>query len=172
MSEQEKTSGRRFVKWTGFFAAGMLGALLGNTAFSEAKADFGGGHGFGRHGFFRGAHGDPEKAREHAGFAVDMAFRMAGASEEQRAQAKAIVERRLEGAIGLHARHTANRKAGLEALTGATVDREKLESVRRAQLQLADEASRELTAAIAELAEVLTPEQRAELAEMAARLHR
>jgi protein CpxP len=174
-TQGEPTIGRKAMKWTGIFAAGMLGALLGNTAFSVARADLGGGGGFGgHHGFFRGGgHGfDPARAGERATFVVDMAFRMAGANDEQRAQAKAIVDRRVKAAATLHERHTVNRQAGLEALTGATVDREKLESVRRAQVQLADEASRELTAAVADLAEVLTPEQRAELAAMHARFHR
>jgi protein CpxP len=168
----ESTMGRKAMRWTGIFAVGMLGALLGNTAFSVARADLGGGHGFGGHGFFRGGGFDPARAGERAGMAVDLAFRLAGANEEQRAQARAIVDKRVLTAGALHARHAANREAGLQALTGSTVDREKLESVRRSQLQLADEASRELTAAIAELAEVLTPEQRAELASMHDRFHR
>jgi periplasmic protein CpxP/Spy len=166
------TTRRRAMKWAGFFTAGVMGAVLGNTAFSVARADFGGGHGFGGHGFFRGHGGDPAKAGERAQMAVDVAFRMVGASDDQRAQGKAIVARHVAGAATLHARHATNRHAGLEALTGATVDRAKLESVRKAQLQLAEEASLELTDAAAELAEVLTPEQRAELATMAARFHR
>lgn len=167
-------AGRAPLRWLGFFAVGVMGALAGNTLFSVARADLGGrgwgGHGGG--GFLRHHHGgDPEKAKERAQLGVEMAFRAVGASEEQRTRARGIVARHLEGAGTLHERFHANRKEGAEALAGATVDREKLEAVRKAQLQIAEEASAKLTAALGELAEVLTPEQRRQLVELGGRFH-
>ena len=164
---QDGTQKRRFPGWIGFAAAGLIGALAGSAMVSVASAN---GGGPGRGGFFR-HHGDPEAMARHAQFAVDMAFRAAGASEEQRTQARAIVARHVEAAADLHAQRAVNRREGLEALTGDRVDREKLETVRQAQMQLAEAGSKELTSAIAELAEVLTPEQRAELREIGARFH-
>jgi periplasmic protein CpxP/Spy len=158
------------MRWIGFFAAGVIGALAGNTLFSVASADRG-GRGPGHGGFFRHHGGDPEQMQQHAQLAVEMAFRAAGASDDQRAQARGIVTRHLEGAKSLHERHLANRQEGAKALAGSTVDREKLESVRQAQIEIADEASKKLTVALADLAEVLTPEQREELLELGARFH-
>jgi len=57
-----------------------------------------------------------------------------------------------------------NRKQIREALAAATIDRAKIESLRQAQLKLHDSASKRLTDAITDAAEVLTPAQRAELA--------
>ena len=56
-----------------------------------------------------------------------------------------------------------NRKQIGEALASATIDRAKIEALRADQMKLADGASKRLTAALADAAEVLTPEQRAEL---------
>ena len=159
-------------KWIGYVAAGMIGAAAGSTLLSVARADFGGGHGFGHRGGFFRHHGDPEKAREHAQMAVGFALKMVDATDEQREKASAIVARHFEGADGLRAQHVANRQEAVQALSGPSVDREKLESVRKAQIKLADDASQRLTSAVAELAEVLTPEQRAELLRMAERFHR
>ncbi len=51
-------------------------------------------------------------------------------------------------------------------LTATTIDREALERLRAARLAEADRISKTLVDTIAEVAETLTPEQRAELAEM------
>ena len=51
-----------------------------------------------------------------------------------------------------------------EVLAAPTIDRSKLEALRSDHLKLADDASRRITAAVAEAAEVLTPAQRADLA--------
>jgi len=90
-------------------------------------------------------------------------------AQEQKVQA--IAEDALEGLLPLRERHTANRKAIHEALAGASIDREALEQARRAELKLADQASARLAQAVADAAEVLSPEQRAQLAEAAARFH-
>ena len=49
---------------------------------------------------------------------------------------------------------------------------EAIDAIRQAELELAEEASSRLVAAFADVAEVLTPEQRAELIELAERFHR
>ena len=53
----------------------------------------------------------------------------------------------------------------LAALSEPTVDRDTLESLRMAELGLAESASGHLTKALADLADVLTPEQRRALLE-------
>jgi Spy/CpxP family protein refolding chaperone len=66
------------------------------------------------------------------------------------------------------------RDARLQAATllaQPTIDRAALEALRANQLQLAEQASRRLTQALADVADVLTPEQRKQLAERAGRWH-
>lgn len=67
--------------------------------------------------------------------------------------------------------HAARREA-LELLAQERVDPAALEALRAKHLQLADQASRRLTRAIAEAADVLTPAQRKELAAHFARRRR
>jgi Spy/CpxP family protein refolding chaperone len=67
--------------------------------------------------------------------------------------------------------HLAQRQALLEALKQPTIDRQALEQLRQAKLQLAETASSRLAEALADIAEVLTPEQRTELLAFAARWH-
>ena len=54
----------------------------------------------------------------------------------------------------------------------ANVDRGALERIREAELKLAESASDRMVNAIADAADVLTPEQRGKLAEMAERFRR
>ena len=51
------------------------------------------------------------------------------------------------------------------------IDREALERLRREEIALADQASKLAVGSIADLGEVLTPEQRAELVAFAHRFH-
>jgi Spy/CpxP family protein refolding chaperone len=61
------------------------------------------------------------------------------------------------------------RRQAVTLLSQPTIDRSALEALRASQLQLAEQASRRLTQALADAAEVLTPDQRKQLAEHAAR---
>jgi Spy/CpxP family protein refolding chaperone len=69
----------------------------------------------------------------------------------------------------LRQQHQANRDAFHAQLGGATVDRAALEEVRKSEIALADEASKRLVRALADVADVLTPEQREALMD---RFHR
>jgi Spy/CpxP family protein refolding chaperone len=57
------------------------------------------------------------------------------------------------------------RRTGLELLAMPVIDRQALEQLRAMQMQAADAKSRRMTQAMAEAAEVLTPEQRVKVAE-------
>jgi uncharacterized membrane protein len=67
--------------------------------------------------------------------------------------------------------HSQNRQALLQALAQPTIDRATLGDIRHAELQLADTASEQIVTALADVAEVLTPEQRIKLLEFTSRWH-
>jgi periplasmic protein CpxP/Spy len=67
--------------------------------------------------------------------------------------------------------HLQNKQTMLQSLTQPTINRAVLGDIRRAELQLAETASERMVAALADVAEVLTPEQRTRLAEFMSRWH-
>lgn len=85
------------------------------------------------------------------------------ASTEQKQKVRSILEAAANDLYPIRQKRMENRKQIGEALTAATIDRAKIESLRTDQIKLADAASKRMTDAIAESAEVLTPGQRAEL---------
>ena len=64
----------------------------------------------------------------------------------------------------LRAKHLEARKQLVETLAAPTVDRAKLEALRVDQMKLAETATKRVADAVADVAEVLTPAQRADLA--------
>ena len=82
-----------------------------------------------------------------------------------------IVDTSLEALAPLAEQHRAHHEALVELLAQETIDREALESLRAQELGLAEAASRTLVAALADVAEALTPAQRAELLDFASRFH-
>src|SRR5512134_3151033 len=157
---------RRFV--TGLVAGGILGGLMATAigAWSNNHGGPGGWHGGGR--WCRAAM-SPEAQRERAEFATDWMLNKVNASDEQRARIKAIVATTLQELAPVRDEHRQHREAFLAALTQPSVDRATLEDLRRAELQLAEAASQRLVTALADVADVLTPEQRTELVKMAER---
>jgi len=173
MSETKQTTPnrrpfwRRRDVWIVTLALTVLGA--GVVAVPAAMAFRGlGGHG---HGFRNGLAHDPERAKEHAAFAVEWAFRAVGATEEQKAEGRVVVERVVDQLIPLGERHRAHREALVREMAKPQIDRMALELLREDGLALADEASRIGLDGVADLAEVLSPEQRVELLELAHRFH-
>ena len=176
MSESVSSVGggrRRWLRATGWISLGAVAGLMAGGASVWAWGREGAG--FGRHSFFHGRHRgpvDPAEAREHVAMGVKWALRGVNATEDQQQRVRDIAFDAIDDLFPLRDRHHANREALRAALSGAKVDRQALEEARRAELKLADEASARLLEAIADAAEVLTPEQRAELAQMAQRFHR
>src|SRR5262245_18886847 len=164
---------RRRVFWLSLAAASLAAAVASAIAVGgshEARAMrgfFGRDHGWHGHGGL-----DRERAREHAELAAEWLLRSVDASDEQQARVREIVGASLESLAPLAEQHRAHHEALLELLGQPVIDRGALESLRAQELALADQASRTLTAGIADVAEALTPEQRAELLEFASRFHR
>ncbi len=153
--------------WSGLAAGGILGvALSGAVALGAgalAAGHLGGGHA-GR-GFFR--HQDPEAAREHIEFATDWILSRVDATEDQKGQAKRVVSQAFDDLLPLVQEHRSNHETLVAEMTKANVDPAAIERLRQSQVELIDRASKELTGSLTELAQLLTPEQRVELVEMA-----
>ena len=161
-SESPKSRQRRGRRW---MLAGAAAAVIG--AFSIVgitHANDGPGFCDGHHRM--GMHGDrlnPEMAAKH----ID---RMIGhvlpdGTAEQKAKVAAIAQAAMTDLLPLREQHRAARAQGIKLLSAPVIDRAALEQIRASQLQLAEQLSLRITQALADTAEVLTPEQRAALAE-------
>jgi Spy/CpxP family protein refolding chaperone len=93
------------------------------------------------------------------------------ATEEQKRKLEPIVKRAAMDLAPMRDSLRAGRGQAIELLTQERIDPAAIEALRARHLELADEASRRLTRAIGEAAEVLTPAQRKELAAHFARRH-
>lgn len=137
----------------------LLGATLAIAA-SAAYASLAGAapdmHG--HHG-----HGGQPSMQAHVDRMVEQLT--TGASPDQKARVQAIAKAAVADLAPLHEQfHQAHARAH-ELLTAPVVDRAALEQLRAEQVRLFDQISRRITAAAADAAEVLTPEQRAKFAE-------
>jgi Spy/CpxP family protein refolding chaperone len=87
------------------------------------------------------------------------------ATQEQRDKIGAIAKAAAADLAPLRQQHIDARRQSIELLKQPTIDRAALEQLRAQQLQLGDTASRRMVQALADAAEVLTPDQRAKLIE-------
>jgi Spy/CpxP family protein refolding chaperone len=109
-----------------------------------------------------GAHmlfpGPIERGVERLAWATD-------ASTEQKQKMNAIAQKAADDIFALRQQHLEARKQVVATLAAPTIDRAKLEQLRTDQMKLADTATKRVTDAVADIAEVLTPAQRADLAQ-------
>jgi Spy/CpxP family protein refolding chaperone len=162
---------RRRVFWLGLAAASLAAVVASAIAIGaagEARATRG------LYGRAHGPHGAEarEAAREHAELAAEWLLRSVDASAQQQARVREVVDASLAELAPLADQHRAHREALAELLAQETIDRAALESLRAQEIGLAERASRTLAAGVADVAEALTPTQRAELLEFASRFHR
>lgn len=112
-----------------------------------------------------GDHGPMATSPERMGRMIDRLLDGAEASDAQRAQVKQIVA---AAATDLKAQRDAGRalrEQQLQLFTQPTVDANAVERLRQQQLAQHDQASKRMTLAMIEISRVLTPEQRAKVAE-------
>jgi Spy/CpxP family protein refolding chaperone len=140
---------RRFFKRLGI--ATLIGGLAAGLG---ARAWAGGGHW--RHG---GGMGPEHVERMVKHFAVEV-----DATPEQRARLTEIAQSAAAELAPMREKARAARKQAMDLLAAPTVDRAAMEQLRAEQLVAMEAASRRLTKALADAAEVLTPEQRKQLA--------
>ena len=178
MESQNETKGRPSRLWRGLLygvlGAGGLAALLVVFAARPIMAAIQDGAGF--HRPWRAGWGhhamNPEAAKEHLQVASKWALREIDASPAQQEQVNKILAGAVDDLFALRQKHQSNREAFAAQLGGATIDRAALEEIRKSELALADEASQKFVQALADVADVLTPEQRQALVERVHRHHR
>lgn len=88
-----------------------------------------------------------------------------GASDAQKTQVNEILKGAFDDMKSAHQRHSQVLNEFHQLLLAPTIDRARIESLRAQQIKTMDEASKRLVGALDDAAEVLTPEQRAALAE-------
>ena len=142
---------RRFFKYAGLGAA-LAG--IGSAVAWRAHA----------HGRWHGPI-DPQRLDEIITRALKHFYVEIDASEAQKQKLDPIVRQAARDLLPMRDTFHGGRQRALDLLAAAAVDRNALEGLRSEQLQAAETASRRLTQAIADVAEVLTPEQRQKLAE-------
>ncbi len=162
---------RRFWLAGGAVLAGfvLLAALAPRASAYRALA--GRGFGPGRHAFGAQALKDPEAAKQHVGTAVEWALRGVDASSDQKDKARQITDRLIDQLAPEIQKHQELHQAMVRELAKPEIDRNALEKLRQQEIALADTASKQAVAAIADLGDVLTPEQRTELLAFVHRMH-
>jgi periplasmic protein CpxP/Spy len=137
-------------------AAGLVLAVAGGaTQVSQAMP---GGHHGGHHGAHQGGH--------HGGMMMHGRMLQAvGATSEQQARIQDIMKAAREDVRKLHDSAGDLRTQGAQLLASPTIDARAVETLRQKRLALHDAVSKRMTQAMLDAAAVLSPEQRAKLAE-------
>jgi Spy/CpxP family protein refolding chaperone len=154
-------------------SGGIVGAIVAGPVLGQGwqggppwHHGFDGPRGWGPHRMMTdgpgGAHmlfpGPIERGVERLAWATD-------ASTEQKQKMTAIAQKAADDIYPLRQQHLEARKQVVATLAAPTVDRAKLEQLRTDQMKLADTATKRVTDAVADIADVLTPAQRADLAQ-------
>lgn len=130
-------------------AAAGLGLL---TADAQARAGWGGGM-------------DPEALARRMDDRIGYLVKEIDGNAAQKDKLLVIAQSALADLKPLRAQHMAARQKGLELLSAASIDAAALEQLRVSQMQAADATSQRVIKALLEAADVLSPAQRAQLAQ-------
>jgi len=165
-----RKGGRR--KFFGGLALGGLLGALAATSFNVWSQGAMEGPGRGCWGHKRMSAMTPEERAARADFATQWVLSRVDATPEQKTRIQAIVQDAIKDLSQVREQHMKNRQAFMDTLSQPTVDRAALKQIRQSEMQLAESASDRFVTAIADAAEVLTPEQRGKLVEMANQFRR
>lgn len=122
---------------------------------------------FGHGPFRRGACGptDPAQVEKKIDRVAGWVAEDLGGTPEQQARLAAIAKAAARDLAPIHDELAAGRGKAVELLTAKEIDRAALQAHRARQMELVEQATVRLTAAVADAAEVLTPEQRVKAAD-------
>ena len=149
-------------------AASLIAAgSLAGVAQAADGASSGGGHHGGHHGMRDHGRGhgdmDPARAEKHMEHMIER--RVPDATADQKLRLKAIASAARKDLEPLKKQQRAARAESMKLLAQPSIDRAALERVRANQMAVQQSISQRRTQAMADAAEVLTPAQRARIAE-------
>ena len=147
-------------------AAGLTGAFVSQAVGQEDGFGFGPWGGGWHHGALLGGAGDSASIEEHADHMVKHLAVEIDATPEQEEKLRAIVTAAVKDLQPVHEQARAAHQQAHDLLTQPSIDRAALEKVRSEQITLWDAASKRITQAVGDAAEVLTPEQRQKLSKL------
>lgn len=107
----------------------------------------------------------PERVEARIDRMVERLAKSVEATPEQKQQVSVIAKAAAKDLRELRKEGGDLRRQGMDLLKAPTVDRAAIETLRSQQMAVADSLSKRMSTALADAAEVLTPEQRAKLAE-------
>jgi periplasmic protein CpxP/Spy len=158
----EEKPRRRFLRRAGIATLiAAVAAGIGMRAFAE----------HGHRGWYRAAPLDPARLDEHLDRMLKHLYVEIDATDAQKQQLAPIVKAAAQDLLPLRTQMHEARRQAVELLSRDSIDRAALETLRADQLALAEQASRRFIQALADVADVLTPEQRKQLAEHLGRWH-
>lgn len=158
MNEQLSTR-----RWTLAAATAAMVALAGAAlAWHGQVQAYGPGFGH-RHGGWEQA--DPEAVGKKIEAMVARRLADVDATPEQKSRITAIMKGAANDLAAVRGQARDLRRKSMELLAAPTIDRAQIETLRLQQMQIHETVSRRMVQAFTDAADVLTPEQRAKLAE-------
>jgi len=148
-----------------FFRRAAIATLIAGVAAGIGVKAFAHGPGGWHRGGFMGAGLDPAALDQHLERMLKHLYVEIDATDAQKQQLAPIVKAAAGDLLPLRTRMHEARRQAVELLSRDAIDRAALEALRVDQLRLAEQASQRFVQALADVADVLTPEQRKQLAE-------
>lgn len=149
----------------------ILGVVLGGVALAAgalAENATGGAFHHGAHHAAQMANASPADVAAHVDELLQHIYTETSATPAQQAQIAPLVQATATDLVQLHDQFHAEHGKMLALLTTDPIDRAALENARVAQLNVVDQASKEIVQLLADTAGVLTPEQRKAVADKVA----
>jgi periplasmic protein CpxP/Spy len=165
MNANRTTSLRRglLIALTLVLALGVVGTV-GGSALSQWT---GYGPPWRHHGGFGGPF-DPAAAEDRADRAIRHFVVEIDATADQQEKLRSIVRAAVRDLLPMRERVSVTRQRARDLLTQTTIDRDAIERLRAEQVEAFDAASRRFAQALADVTEVLTPEQRRRVSDLMA----
>ena len=163
-SDKAARNSYRRPAWRRQIMSGMVAVIVGATALAGTSlaSDVSSWHGA-RHGHDMHGPSDPAATKKQL---VDMVEHiLADGTPEQKAKVTEIAQAAIDDLHSIRGQLRQAHASRAKLLTQAVIDRPALDQLRAAQMHGLDAASKRIVLAMADAADVLTPEQRVKLSE-------
>jgi Spy/CpxP family protein refolding chaperone len=121
--------------------------------------------------FGRGETPPVEEIQEHLAVKIKWALQRLDATPEQNEKIQGIAFASLERLMALRENGSSIHEQMAELMQAERIDREALETIRQEKVQMMDGVSREIAETMADILDVLTPEQRQQVTERFEQFH-